>query len=411
MPDGAVSPGNPLVLSVPGHIPEEGVTVCAIGYDRESKLYYPLGWLGDDGNMQISSLPAPTASDAAITKRSFLGSIKLYFQKVIGRKLGFKGQTQRLAIPVIKDGKVDYDNHEPANVGKEVAGANRILLFVHGIIGDTEGMVKCKETIITTKGVSLQQVYDKILTFDYENLNTPIAETAVALKKCLEVVGLGAGHGKQLIIAAHSMGGLVSRFLVETPDGSKIVSKLVMLGTPNNGTPWSDVRDLVAAIFTYAINGAAFLKPWMFVLSLAGKVVKGTQETLKEMNARTGIYPQLNSGEYPGIPYIIVVGNTQSIIVRCAETTGFIQRWFQKVKERGAYDLLDELLFKKPNDIAVSDESISQIPGSDKWAMKPSVWPVACDHLNYFVTQEALEQIMIAVDPGDRPTTNSPVGV
>ncbi|HLM61020.1 MAG TPA: choice-of-anchor X domain-containing protein, partial [Pyrinomonadaceae bacterium] len=47
-------------------------------------------------------------------------------------------------------------------------------------------------------------------------------------------------------IVAHSMGGLISRFYIhsfmrETPDGKPVVNRLVMLGTPNMGSPWADI--------------------------------------------------------------------------------------------------------------------------------------------------------------------------
>jgi len=52
----------------------------------------------------------------------------------------------------------------------------------------------------------LGELYDLVLTFDYENLHTTIEENARSLKLRLESVGLGANHGKKLHIVAHSMG-------------------------------------------------------------------------------------------------------------------------------------------------------------------------------------------------------------
>ena len=47
-------------------------------------------------------------------------------------------------------------------------------------------------------------------------------------------------------IVAHSMGGLISRFYIhhlmkDSPDGKPVVAHLVMLGTPNQGSPWADI--------------------------------------------------------------------------------------------------------------------------------------------------------------------------
>lgn len=47
-------------------------------------------------------------------------------------------------------------------------------------------------------------------------------------------------------IVAHSMGGLISRFYIHhmmkmAPDGKPTVGRLVMFGTPNQGSPWADI--------------------------------------------------------------------------------------------------------------------------------------------------------------------------
>ncbi|HEY6899470.1 MAG TPA: hypothetical protein VI233_02460, partial [Puia sp.] len=383
-----VTPDDPLVVELPA------VTgmVMAIGYDEKTGLYYPLGGLDSDGKIRIETLPDQTNTDAAITQRSFLGSIKIYFQKIISDKLGIElGFQQRLAIPSVKDGKVKYES-DVAIVSAAVAKASKILLFVHGIIGDTEGMAQCVDTDIS--GNTLKKRFDLVLTFDYENLETPIDETGIALQKCLKAVGLKEGHGKEFVIAAHSMGGLVSRWMIEKEGGHTFVSKLVMLGTPNNGTPWANVRDMADAFLTYAINGAAFLKPYLFILSGARKLFKGIDDNLQAMNAKSDFYKRLNTEKDPGIQYVIVAGDTSKIIVNYAETAKFLQRLFATVKKRGVYIALDAILFHKPNDIAVTDDSISLIPGADAWAVQPVVTPVACDHLNYFLTVTALGRIL-----------------
>lgn len=171
------------------------------------------------------------------------------------------------------------------------------------------------------------------------------------------------------------------------------MTHLVMLGTPNNGTPWADVRDMADTLLTYAINGAAALKPWMFILSGIGKLVTGVQVTIKQMDAKTGIYGILNTGAAPEIPYTVIMGNTRQIIVNYEGTSNLVSKLFRRVKKHGVYDALDLLLFKKANDIAVTDESISTLTTTTTWKNKPLVHEVACDHLNYFVTLDALKKI------------------
>ena len=117
-----------------------------------------------------------------------------------------------------------------------VAGASRILMYIHGIIGDTRGMVSSARPGHLALGAFVEPVGDRyqlLLAFDYENINTPIDETARDLKGRLAAVGLGERHGKALDVVAHSMGGLVARWMIEREDGDTIVSRLVTLGTPN----------------------------------------------------------------------------------------------------------------------------------------------------------------------------------
>ena len=57
-----------------------------------------------------------------------------------------------------------------------------------------------------------------------------------------ERLRIEAGHGKTIHIVAHSMGGLVSRYFIENLGGHEIVQHLIMLGTPNSGSPWPEVQ-------------------------------------------------------------------------------------------------------------------------------------------------------------------------
>jgi pimeloyl-ACP methyl ester carboxylesterase len=365
--------------------------VLAIGYDQETGIYYPVGYSDDTGSILIRRLPDETDSDAAVTGRSLLKSIKIYFQKVIGQKLGLPYPYPRLAVPTIGEkGEVRYDD-TIETIRKKVAAADTVLLFIHGIIGDTKSIVPCIHVPLNAQGETLEKKCGLVLTFDYENLNTTIQQTAADLGKALDNAGFKKDKPKKLVIIAHSMGGLIGRFYIEQLGGGDVTRQLIMLGTPNNGTPWADVRDMAETLLTMAINGAAFLKPWTLLLHVLGKVASGTQVTFKQMDPKTGIYNQLNLGKAPGIPYKIIAGNTKDILVNYVNVTSLLGRIFKKIKTRGVYGTLDTILFRQPNDIAVSDPSIITLTGSDAWAPVPEVITVACDHLSYFNLPEVLE--------------------
>ena len=183
--------------------------------------------------MVLERLPNPNEAET----RSLGGSLRILFQKVVARAFGTEYHYPILAAAdVSEDFRVRYEPDVPSIRGR-LAKANKIVLFVHGIIGDT------REMAASLRRAGVADRYDLVLTFDYENLQDPIADTARALKDRMAAVGLGPpDHGKSLDIVAHSMGGLVSRWFIEREGGNRVVRRLVMLGTPNGGSPWPRVR-------------------------------------------------------------------------------------------------------------------------------------------------------------------------
>jgi len=138
-----------------------------------------------------------------------------------------------------------------------------------------------------------------------------------------------------------------------------------MLGTPNGGSEWADVRDLAEVLLTTAINGAAFLKPWLIPLSFIGKLLTGVQITIKQMNDKgeLSILPELNDRTNVDIQYTIIAGNTQLIGGFTKAENGILKLVVARLKEKPAYAALDLLLFRDANDIAVKVINISNIIG------------------------------------------------
>ena len=85
--------------------------------------------------------------------------------------------------------------------------------------------------------------YDLVLTFDYENLSSDIVEIATNLKTQLNNVGIVPEDGKHFDIIVHSLGGLVSRTMLETLGGHTFVDNLIMFGTPNGGSRFGKIVD------------------------------------------------------------------------------------------------------------------------------------------------------------------------
>jgi len=378
-----VTPDAPLRMTVPLAL-QTNEHVVPVAYDGE--FFLPLGRVesrsADETLIALDRLPPPLADS-----RSLTGAIKIFFQKVISKVVKLEFPYPILAAAdVAADGTVK-PIRDPLKVRDRVAKANRILLFVHGIIGDTQSMVPCVQLARLADARPLASLYDLVLTFDYENLNTTIEENGRSFKKRLEAVGLGAGHGKTLDIAAHSMGGLVSRWFIEREGGNQVVRRLVMLGTPNGGSPWPMVFDWATVALGLGLNHlTAIVWPASVVGGLAAWMENPTV-ALKEMLPGAGILSELNKSADPGVPYIMLAGNT-SIIPAATETTGVAKgsplgRLLARLTSpKMLHEVANPFFLDQANDIAVSVASMENIaPGR-----KPpyDVRPVACDHLSYF---------------------------
>jgi pimeloyl-ACP methyl ester carboxylesterase len=370
-----VTPESPIRVGLQAIANNE--MVFSVGYDAETGMYYPVGY--ETGKqLVIEELP----DEMSEGQRSLGGSIVLYLKKVVLETLKlevrsvYKLNLVTLPTDLSEDAQFEDDL---ATVRNAVAGAKRILLCTHGIIGDTKEMVKF------VKRIQLEQPYDVVLAFDYENLDTEIEEIAAQLKQKLADVGLGDGHGKALHVVAHSMGGLVSRWFVEQLEGNKVVSHLIMVGTPNNGSQWATVAQFVSVGLGFAMNFLELAKPVQMLLGFLGKYGDRALTSLRQMHPDSKFMQDLNGNVVPvPIPYSIIAGDVLSI--RTDAEKSFFEKLFLRVKQTVA-----KPLFKEANDIACTVKSINGV-----MAAKVSD-PIACDHLSYFVDERglrALEEVL-----------------
>ncbi len=349
----------------------------------------------DEAVIALVRLPPPLADS-----RSLTGAIKIFFQKVISKNIG-----QDFAYPILGAADVAPDGtvesiRDTVQVRARVAKAQRILLFVHGIIGDTESMVPSVQLAKLADGRPLASLYDLILTFDYENLNTTIQGNGHLFKQRLETVGLGAGHGKTLDIAAHSMGGLVSRWFIEREGGNQIARRLVMLGTPNGGSPWPQVFDWATVALALGLNSlTAIAWPASVVGGLAAWMENPTV-TLNEMLPASKVLAELKQSPDPGIPYVMLAGNTSIIPAAVAVPDSGKTSLFARLLTRLAspellHKVANPFFLDQENDVAVSVASMENIAAGRKPAY--DVRPVGCDHLSYFRDPAGLKALVGAL--------------
>jgi len=125
-------------------------------------------------------------------------------------------------------------------------------------------------------------------------LATPNQSLTEKLNELLMAQGLKVDDGKRVDILAHSMGGLVSRYLIEQiREGDNLIDHLYMFGTPNGGSVFGNLpayRDRLILLLTAGLNfGKAWLGQVGVALSLVNKALVGSKvltKTLAQMSPK-----------------------------------------------------------------------------------------------------------------------------
>ena len=393
----SVTPENPIKLLV-GQRLSSGEHILPVAYDGE--FFLPLGkaeTINGKTEITLERLPEPT-----VNSRSLQGSIKILFQKVLYKSLGqnFKYPLLRIA-KVSPQGNVSYLENE--DIKAKVSSANKILLYIHGIIGDTKSLLPSvlAKTTENAQEKTLQDEYDLVLAFDYENINTTIQENAELLKQRLEAVGLTANHGKQLHIVAHSMGGLVSRSFIEEKGGNQIVQHLVMLGTPNAGSPWPKMQDWAFTALGIGLNQLSSVAWSVNIIAALVAFLAANDKALKQMELDSDFIQSIAKNIDPNIQYTIIAGDRslrpEALQIEPGKNSSQIQRLMQKLFGSAVDSVVDKVFLQQPNDIAVTLESIKSI-SLERTPQPTIISPdAACDHLTYFSSQAGLDALVQAL--------------
>jgi len=413
----SITPEQPLIITLAQTL-QKNETILAYSYD--GKCYLPLGISRNNSpknayiQIMLDRLPNPVMVDDEEDEadRGLFGSIKIMFQKILHHKFNLFQDPTRLAQPLFNDTNdpryvTDYQKDTDTLI-QTIDNSDKILLILHGLIGNSRSIAGFSQVILPDQD-SLATHYNCILTFDYENLNEPIQKTAEILKQKLAEIGLDKHHGKQLDLVAHSMGGLVSRCFIEYNQGDKVVNKLIMLGTPNGGTPiaqhlsngihslsdWAN-NTLAAIINGYISNGLGTI-----AISSLVKMLNVSSKTLGQMHPESELLLMLEQSKQTCVPYYHIVGNTNFLLAHNNENieAEFMQRMSNKLK-LFSYRQLTKWLYKVPNDVVVSIDSMQHLPNN--WQQPTQTQWVACNHLSYFDNEEVLQyltDILIVKEP------------
>lgn len=368
-----VNENHPLQIQIAANLQvsnEQEETLLALTFDGEHLIPVGESKQQENGDAFISISQLPNTQDA---KRRSLGkALKLCFLKLVLKKQNL----QYLRW-------VDYSGLKPERhsegLKREVDQAENILLLIHGIISDTKGMCDFARAVVKTPG-DKEKPFDLILSFDYENLNTPIEETAGRLEALLrEEAGITAASGKKITILAHSMGGLVSRYFIQNLGGAEVVKHLVMAGTPNAGSALGRIttyRDYALPLLTLLVNLPWGIPAAATILGVLQKS-KDLTVTLAQMDWDNSDWlKNLSKGSLHGVPCSIIAGHLDQYLQRNEDKRKLIDK---------VYMLGGKLFYgDSPNDLAVSVESIKAVAGA------ASVVEVACHHLCYFEEGESV---------------------
>lgn len=338
------------------------------------------------GLVELTHLPDQSqAPEHPLLRRSrSLGkAIKLFFFKLIGKS------PADIYILRWVDYSTDKAERKSDGLKEKITTAHRILLVVHGIIGDTIGMANTVRFATEQRAEKLG--YDLVLTYDYENLRTPIEDIARHLRDRLQENGIDGNDDKDVTILAHSMGGLVSRYFIEKLGGDKVINRLIMAGTPNGGSPFGNI-DSYRALMVTGLSFSMGIFAWA-ASALGGAVAALTglgslTHTLGQMHKDSAFIKSLEDNfTCPPIPYVILAGNI--LHPQYGQADG---GFWAKITAK----LLDKLgnwaNAGEGNDIAVSVDSILRpVKGgcvkniaNTEIPMLKVYPPIPCNHLNYF---------------------------
>lgn len=107
------------------------------------------------------------------------------------------------------------------------------VLLVHGLV-DNRSVFAVMRRSLRRRGFS------SVCSWNYSPLLSDVAQGARDLAEHIEKICQETGH-ERVHVVGHSLGGLMSRYLVQRLGGDQRVESLVTLGTPHQGSRWAHV--------------------------------------------------------------------------------------------------------------------------------------------------------------------------
>jgi len=242
--------------------------------------------------------------------RSFFKMLLLNFLLILTFVAGVEGSSLKKGLPdagevilrqLIEDhkellsrfGYLSYDENEWKILG-EAELPSQVVVLVHGL--DEMG------TIWSDMAPALEKAGHHVLKFSYPN-DQGISRSAILLREQLK--WLKNKGADEVVLVAHSMGGLVCRDAITRDDAYEgsmpKIKRLITLGTPNHGAP--------LALFRHVAEWREhILRMSRGEGSSLGPILDGLGEAAEDLAPGSNYLKELNSRAIPKAPMTIIAG-------------------------------------------------------------------------------------------------------
>lgn len=276
---------------------------------------------------------------------------------------------------------------------------NKSLLFIHGTISSTSGAFGGLQQFSPEAEKLYTSYGGRVIGFNHHTLTKSVPQNAVDF-----FIDMRPGN-YQIDVISHSRGGLLARALKELtpaelgqlvdpvwipPAGLNVqIGKIVLVGTPNMGTPLANPTDLPEAVSRLASIASSFSQDAAAVglgalLAIFGGIVEGglgALPGLEDMNPGNPFLHQLNSAFTDNTPYYGIEADFRP--------TGGLAT---AIENHG----VDALFQETQNDLVVPTLGVSNVNGQtlpdtqvDAYSQSAKVY-----HTDYFYQQGTWDSIL-----------------
>ena len=229
--------------------------------------------------------------------------------------------------------------------------------------------------------------YQKILAFDYDWLGQDVAASSAQLAALMRGAGLFE-PGTQLHVYAYSLGGLVARAAADLQGGAAAIDHMILLGSPNLGTPVAAIQHALRYISTAATLYWSGGTPTLQSISNAvAGAVYGAAPSIADL--------------VPGSPLLMALANskpntTMKVLSLAGQNmqSGAVRSWMAALADK-MLQLADQPLdglFGEQNDGVVNVGSMLKVRAAPLAANERSI-QVPAHHFSYFDDPDVLSAI------------------